>query len=98
VTPNAPAQAGERVGAGLTTHHGSIRTLDELDLLITRLIARYGPAIAPHIPTFAEMGLPTISYSMWFGLFTPRRTPRNIIDKLNSAAAEAMHDPALRSP
>jgi len=54
-------------------------------------------AIAPHIPTFAEMGLPTLSYSMWFGLFTPRRTPRNIIDKLNSAAAEAMHDPALRS-
>jgi tripartite-type tricarboxylate transporter receptor subunit TctC len=44
-----------------------------------------------------EKELPTLSYSMWFGLFTPRRTPRNIIDKLNSAAAEAMHDPALRS-
>jgi tripartite-type tricarboxylate transporter receptor subunit TctC len=54
-------------------------------------------AIAPDIPTFAEMGLPTLSYSMWFGLFAPRRTPRNIIAKLNTAAAEAMADPAVRS-
>jgi tripartite-type tricarboxylate transporter receptor subunit TctC len=34
---------------------------------------------------------------MWFGLFAPRRTPRNIIAKLNTAAVEAMADPAVRS-
>ena len=54
-------------------------------------------AIAPDIPTFAEMGLPTVSYSEWYGLFAPRRTPGNIIGKLNTAAAEAMADPAVRS-
>src|ERR1700730_933227 len=54
-------------------------------------------AIAPDIPTFAEMGLPTVFYSEWFGLFAPRRTPRNIIAKLNTAAMEAMPDPAVRS-
>ena len=53
--------------------------------------------IAPDIPTFAEMGLPTVSYSEWYGLFAPRRTPRNIIGRLNTAAVEAMADPALRS-
>jgi hypothetical protein len=35
--------------------------------------------------------------SQWFGLFAPRRTPRNIIDKLNTAAVEVMADPAVRS-
>jgi site-specific recombinase XerC len=54
-------------------------------------------AIAPDIPTFAEMGLPTISYSQWFGLFAPRRTPRPIISKLNAVAMEAMADPEVRS-
>jgi tripartite-type tricarboxylate transporter receptor subunit TctC len=54
-------------------------------------------AIAPDIPTFAEMGLPTVFYSEWFGLFAPRRTPRNIIDKLNAVAMEALSDPAVRS-
>jgi tripartite-type tricarboxylate transporter receptor subunit TctC len=54
-------------------------------------------ASAPDIPTFAEMGLPTVSYSEWYGLFAPRRTPRNIISRLNAAAVEAMADPEVRS-
>jgi tripartite-type tricarboxylate transporter receptor subunit TctC len=54
-------------------------------------------ALASDIPTFAEMGLPGVSYSGWFGLFAPRGTPTDIIGKLNAAAAEALADPAVRS-
>jgi tripartite-type tricarboxylate transporter receptor subunit TctC len=54
-------------------------------------------AVAPDIPTFAEMGLPALSYSEWFGLFAPKGTPREIIGKLNAAAVEALADPAVRS-
>jgi tripartite-type tricarboxylate transporter receptor subunit TctC len=65
--------------------------------MAARLTSDTRAAIAPDIPTFAEMGLPTLSYSQWFGMFAPRRTPRNIIGKLNTAAMEAMADPAVRS-
>ena len=51
---------------------------------------------APDIPTFAEMGLPTLSYSDWFGLFVPGGTPKDIIGKLNAAVVEALADPAVR--
>jgi tripartite-type tricarboxylate transporter receptor subunit TctC len=54
-------------------------------------------ALAPDIPTFAEMGMPALSFSVWGGLFAPRGTPRDIIDKLNAAAVEALADPAVRS-
>jgi tripartite-type tricarboxylate transporter receptor subunit TctC len=54
-------------------------------------------ALAPDIPTFAEMGLPTLSFSAWYGLFAPKGTPNVIIDKLNGAAVEALADPAVRS-
>jgi len=54
-------------------------------------------AQAPDIPSFAEMGLPALSYSPWFGLFAPRRTPKDVIGKLNAAAVEALADPAVRS-
>jgi tripartite-type tricarboxylate transporter receptor subunit TctC len=54
-------------------------------------------AAAPDIPTFAEMGLPALSYSEWTELFAPRGTPRDIIDRLNAAAVEALADPAVRS-
>jgi tripartite-type tricarboxylate transporter receptor subunit TctC len=53
--------------------------------------------LAPGIPTFAEMGLPALSYSNWAGLFAPKGTPSDIIGKLNAAAVEALADPAARS-
>jgi tripartite-type tricarboxylate transporter receptor subunit TctC len=54
-------------------------------------------ALAPDIPTFVEMGLPTISYPGWSGLFAPKGTPKDIINKLNAAVVEALADTAVRS-
>jgi tripartite-type tricarboxylate transporter receptor subunit TctC len=54
-------------------------------------------AVAPDIPTVAEMGLPAVSWSPWFGLFAPKGTPKDIIAKLNAAAVETLADPAVRS-
>jgi tripartite-type tricarboxylate transporter receptor subunit TctC len=55
-------------------------------------------AAAPDIPTYAEMGLPALSYSEWCGLFAPKGTQRDIVGKLNAAAVTALADPAVRSP
>jgi tripartite-type tricarboxylate transporter receptor subunit TctC len=53
--------------------------------------------LAPDIPTFAEAGLPTISYTSWYGLFAPKSTSRDVIGKLNAAAVGALADPAVQS-
>ena len=54
-------------------------------------------ALMPDLPTFAEMGLPTISYPGWCGLFAPKGTPKDIIGKLNAAVVEALADTTVRS-
>jgi tripartite-type tricarboxylate transporter receptor subunit TctC len=78
-------------------------TPDQLPLMRAGSIKAYAVAsearmaVAPDIPTFAEMGLPTLSRFFWWGLFAPRGTPRDIIAKLNAAAVEALADPAVRS-
>jgi len=54
-------------------------------------------AVAPDIPTFAEMGLPALSYFDWFGLFAPKGTPKDIVSKLNTAAVQALAEPAVQS-
>ena len=54
-------------------------------------------AVAPDLPTFAEMGLPQLSYFNWAGLFAPKGTPRDIINKLNAAAVAALADTAAQS-
>jgi len=54
-------------------------------------------AVASDIPTFTEMGLPTLSFSAWFGLFAPKGTPKDAVEKLNSAAVAALADAGLRA-
>jgi tripartite-type tricarboxylate transporter receptor subunit TctC len=54
-------------------------------------------AAVPELPTFSEMGLPALSFGVWYGLFAPRGTPQDIIAKLNAATVEASADPAVRS-
>jgi len=54
-------------------------------------------AAAPNIPTVDEMGLPGLHISGWFGLYTPKGTPRVVIDRLNAAVVDALADAAVRS-
>jgi len=52
-------------------------------------------AAAPDIPTMDEEGLSGFSFSLWAALFAPRQTPRDIIDRLNTAAVKTLHDPSV---
>jgi tripartite-type tricarboxylate transporter receptor subunit TctC len=54
-------------------------------------------ALAPDIPTFREMGLPTVSYPAWYGLFAPKGTPKDIIGTLNAAVVQALAERAVQS-
>jgi len=51
---------------------------------------------APEIPTVEEAGLPGFHMTLWSGLWVPKATPKDIIERLNAAAAEAMGDPAVQ--
>jgi tripartite-type tricarboxylate transporter receptor subunit TctC len=50
----------------------------------------------PDIPTSDEGGVPGLYMSGWFGFFAPKRTPKDIVDKLNGAMVQALADPAVR--
>jgi tripartite-type tricarboxylate transporter receptor subunit TctC len=50
----------------------------------------------PDLPTTLEMGYPDSDYVIWFGIFMPAKTPREIVDKANAATRKALEEPALR--
>ena len=50
----------------------------------------------PDIPTVADF-LPGYEASGWFGLFAPRNTPAEIIDKLNKEINAALTDPKVKA-
>ena len=53
-------------------------------------------ALAPNVPTTDEAGLPGFYLSYWHGLWAPKGTPKDIIEKLNAAVAAALAEPPVR--
>jgi tripartite-type tricarboxylate transporter receptor subunit TctC len=51
---------------------------------------------APDIPTVDEAGLPGLYLPVWTGMWVPKDTPRDIIDKLNRAVVESLADATVR--
>ena len=54
-------------------------------------------ALIPNVPSFSEVGLTSdaADYQTWFGLFAPKGTPREVVDRLNAAFAAILHSKAF---
>ena len=52
--------------------------------------------LLPDIPTVADV-VPGYEASGWFGLGTPRNTPAEIIQKLNTEVNSGLADPKIRA-
>jgi tripartite-type tricarboxylate transporter receptor subunit TctC len=52
---------------------------------------------APDIPTVDEAGLPGFYMTLWNGLWVPKGTPKEAVNRLNAAVVEALTDPAVKS-
>jgi tripartite-type tricarboxylate transporter receptor subunit TctC len=53
-------------------------------------------AVAPDVPTTAEVGMPDLLTENWYGMVAPAKTPPAVIAVLNKAANEAMKDPTVK--
>jgi tripartite-type tricarboxylate transporter receptor subunit TctC len=50
----------------------------------------------PDIPTTLESGIANAEYPIWFGLFLPAKTPREIVEKLHSETLKALQSAHVR--
>jgi tripartite-type tricarboxylate transporter receptor subunit TctC len=53
-------------------------------------------ATLPNVPTSKEAGFPNFQMSIWYGMFAPAGTPREVISRLHREVAKALDDPTLR--
>jgi tripartite-type tricarboxylate transporter receptor subunit TctC len=54
-------------------------------------------AAAADIPTIDEAGGPPLHMLFWHGLWVPKGTPKDVVEKLNAAVMDALADPAVRA-
>jgi len=58
-------------------------------------IPKRSPAL-PDVPTTKESGLPDFQVSAWNAVFAPKKTPPEIVTKLNAALVQALDDEMTR--
>jgi tripartite-type tricarboxylate transporter receptor subunit TctC len=65
-----------------------------------RALAVAGPrrlAVAPDVPTFAEVGFPEVEATGWTGVFVPAGTPKPIIARLHAELVRAVNSDEIRN-
>jgi tripartite-type tricarboxylate transporter receptor subunit TctC len=50
----------------------------------------------PDLPTIAESGVPGFDVRIWHGLFAPKGTPPDVIEKLSAAAEKAIQSDTMK--
>ncbi len=50
----------------------------------------------PDVPTPVDIGLQDADSAIWFGVFVPAKTPRDIVEKLHAAGTRVLADPATQ--
>lgn len=51
--------------------------------------------LAPEVPTLKEAGVDGVEVDMWYGLFAPRGTPKDLVGRLNGELAALIGSPQL---
>jgi tripartite-type tricarboxylate transporter receptor subunit TctC len=64
-----------------------------------RPLANLGPKRSdqlPQVPTMKEAGVAGVEVVVWYGLFAPAATPRDIVAKLGDAIGRAARSPDMK--
>jgi tripartite-type tricarboxylate transporter receptor subunit TctC len=64
-----------------------------------RMLAQTGEnraASAPDVPSFKELGYPTLAFPGWYGIFAPAGTPAEIVNRYNDVVVKAIRTPEVR--
>ena len=51
----------------------------------------------PNVPTIAESGIPNYELSGWYAVFVPGKTPKAIVDRLNTELVKALKEADVRA-
>ncbi len=54
-------------------------------------------ALAPDVPTLAELGYPNVEADLWYGMLAPAGTPRDIVARVNADMTKALALPEVRT-
>ncbi|MBY0338066.1 MAG: tripartite tricarboxylate transporter substrate binding protein [Acetobacteraceae bacterium] len=64
-------------------------------LRVLGIASRERSPLAPDVPTMGEAGLPGYEFQSWYGVWAPKGTPGEIVNRVHDLMVETMRDPAI---
>jgi tripartite-type tricarboxylate transporter receptor subunit TctC len=95
----APEAVAELAAGRLDMYVGVLPNVLELakagEINLVGVMSPKRSALIPDVPTTIEAGYPDSDYNFWMGL--PAKTPRPIVERLNTEVAKALQDEGLKT-
>ena len=82
---------GGQVSLGFVSLPAALPYIKAEKLSALGVTASKRSAVAPEVPTIAESGLPGYEVENWYGVLAPPRTPKEIVNKLNTEIIKLLH-------
>ena len=86
---------GGNIPLVFTAVAGAMQHVKANRLVPIAVSSRKRDAALPDVPTFIEGGIPDFEATSWVAILAPAKTPRPVIEKLNSELNAVLADPAI---
>jgi tripartite-type tricarboxylate transporter receptor subunit TctC len=87
---------GGHVSAMFLPLHTALPLAQDRQIRILAIGSKERSPLAPEVPTLAEAGMPEFDVDLWYGLFAPAGTPKDIVQRYNEVANEILSTPKVR--
>ena len=95
--PAVVDMVGGQVSMGFTALPSSIQHARSGRLRPLAVTSGKRSEAAPDLPTFTELGFPTIELVVWYGVLFPARTPPDIVARMSTEVNRAVHAPDIKA-
>lgn len=94
--PAIMATVGGQVDMMFTNISSSLPLFQSGQVKVLAITSPKRSALLPDVPTVAESGLTDYQVYEWNGMFVPKGTPADIIDKLQTTIREVLKEPSVK--
>ena len=84
-----------RAHAVMVPNVGALPYLKDRRLRILGVTSRQPSRFLPGVPAMAQTALPAYVFDSWFGLLAPAKTPRAVIERINTEVAKLLAQPVI---
>ncbi len=95
--PAVVDMVGGQVSMGFTALPSSIQHARSGRLRPIAVTGTKRSEAAPELPTFIELGFPSIDLVVWYGVLFPARTPPEIVSRMSTEINRAVHSPEIKA-